>query len=319
MILPPDPDEGALWAFDLGPDAPHPTLTTLVPHSAAHHILGGTPNEAVEWILDLLSQAIGQPCPAPLASAVTSWASDPYSRGSFSYPSWRHAVRRRPARTTRPWPRALRRRAHPERAARLCRWRDGQWHPGGPAPAARAMRRDWPGSPGSGEAPATSADQDRAGARDPASPSSGGHARRGRSAGPDSSGAERRLRNCGCSPRGPGRGATGRQFGHLLDDSGRPRVPDLCRRNGQPGSQQHPGVAAGPRQGQRLRDRPARRPGDRGAEQPQLPAAGRVEVHPRAQRRRAEGRPPVDRHGRRSADCGHVDGGAAGLGRQRHR
>ena len=85
MILPPDPDEGALWAFDLGPDTPHPTLTTLVPHSAAHHILGGTPDEAVEWILDLLSQAIGRPCPAPLASAVTSWASDPYSRGSYSH------------------------------------------------------------------------------------------------------------------------------------------------------------------------------------------------------------------------------------------
>ena len=163
------------------------------------------------------------------------------------------------------------------------------------------------------------ADEDRPGARDPAGPSSGGNAGRGRGAGPDHPGSERRVCNRGCSSRRPGRGATGRQFGHLLDDAGRSGLSALRRRDGQPRSQQHPGVVAGPGQGQRLRDRPAGRPGDRGAQRPELPAAGRVEVHPRTQWRRAEGRPPVDGDSRRGADSGHRDRAVAGLGRQRHR
>ena len=85
MLMPPDRDEGAIWVFDLGEDAPHPTLTAMIPHSTAHHVLDATTDEAATWLLGLLSQAVGGPCPDPLAVAVTSWATDDYSRGSYTH------------------------------------------------------------------------------------------------------------------------------------------------------------------------------------------------------------------------------------------
>ena len=85
MLLPPDPDEGAVWVFDLGEATPHPVLTAQIPHSAAHHVLDNTADQAVQWILRLLSRAVGGPCPDPIAAAVTTWANDEYSRGSYSH------------------------------------------------------------------------------------------------------------------------------------------------------------------------------------------------------------------------------------------
>ena len=85
MLLPPDRNEGAIWVFGLGEAKPHPILAAMIPHSATHHVLDATPDEATVWILGLLSQAVGGLCPAPLAVAVTVWANDEYSRGSYSH------------------------------------------------------------------------------------------------------------------------------------------------------------------------------------------------------------------------------------------
>jgi polyamine oxidase len=43
------------------------------------------PDEAVQWVLDLLAEATGGPCPTPTAVAVTSWANDPYSGGAYTH------------------------------------------------------------------------------------------------------------------------------------------------------------------------------------------------------------------------------------------
>lgn len=85
MLLPPDVDEGAVWVFDLGDATPHPTLTALIPHSCAHHVLHGAADDAVGWTLGLLRRAFGELCPAPLATAVTSWATDRHSLGSYTH------------------------------------------------------------------------------------------------------------------------------------------------------------------------------------------------------------------------------------------
>jgi Flavin containing amine oxidoreductase len=68
--------------IDLGESTSPRSLTALIPHSAAHHVLDCPSDEAVAWILGLLSQAIGRACPAPLASAVTSWETTATAEGS---------------------------------------------------------------------------------------------------------------------------------------------------------------------------------------------------------------------------------------------
>lgn len=84
-----------LDAFGAGP-----VLVFFVFHSDAERLLGadhdgasrdgaglnGTScNGAVRWALGQLAEATGRPCPEPTAVAVTSWGTDPYSRGSYSH------------------------------------------------------------------------------------------------------------------------------------------------------------------------------------------------------------------------------------------
>jgi polyamine oxidase len=85
MLFPEDPDESTMWvighdAFDAGA-----TLVFFIFHGAAGRVLGMTPGETADWACGLLTQAIGVPCPAPAAVAVTSWATDPYSMGAYTH------------------------------------------------------------------------------------------------------------------------------------------------------------------------------------------------------------------------------------------
>ncbi len=85
MVFPHDPEESTIWVFDQDAFGAGPTLVCQVFHSAAGHVLGATEDEATHWVLGLLEAALGGPCPAPTAVAVTSWASDPRSGGSYTH------------------------------------------------------------------------------------------------------------------------------------------------------------------------------------------------------------------------------------------
>jgi monoamine oxidase len=64
-----------------------PTLVFLIFHGAAGRVLESTPDGAAEWVLGMLAEAIGGPCPTPTAAALTSWADDPYSGGAYVGPT----------------------------------------------------------------------------------------------------------------------------------------------------------------------------------------------------------------------------------------
>lgn len=85
MIFPRDPAESTVWMMGLDAFGAGPTLICLVFHSAAGHVLEATPDGAAQWVLDMLAEAIGGPCPAPTAVAVTSWANDPFSGGAYTH------------------------------------------------------------------------------------------------------------------------------------------------------------------------------------------------------------------------------------------
>jgi polyamine oxidase len=85
MLFPRDPAESTLWVIGQDAFGADPTLVCLIFHSAAGHVLEGTPDEAAEWVLGMLGEAIGAPCPAPTAVAVSSWGNDPYSGGAYTH------------------------------------------------------------------------------------------------------------------------------------------------------------------------------------------------------------------------------------------
>lgn len=103
MLFPRDPGEWMVWVMGLdafGAKGTGPVLVFFVFHSAARRLLGtgldgavqdgaglddARRDNAVRWALGQLAEAIGRPCPEPLAVAVTSWGTDPYSCGSYSH------------------------------------------------------------------------------------------------------------------------------------------------------------------------------------------------------------------------------------------
>ncbi len=85
MLFPRDPGEPTLWVIDLDAFGAGPTLVCHVFHSAAGHVLDAHPDQAAEWVLGMIAEAVGGPCPAPSAVAVTSWAADPYSAGAYTH------------------------------------------------------------------------------------------------------------------------------------------------------------------------------------------------------------------------------------------
>jgi polyamine oxidase len=85
MIFPRNPDESTLWVFDKHAFGAGPTLVCHLFHSAAGRLLQATPDQAADWVLGLLAEAVGGPCPPPSAVAVTSWATDPYTGGAYTH------------------------------------------------------------------------------------------------------------------------------------------------------------------------------------------------------------------------------------------
>jgi polyamine oxidase len=85
MFFPRDPDEATIWMIGQDAFGAGPTLICLIFHSAAGRVLEAPPDAAVQWVLDMLAEALGGPCPAPTAVAVTSWANDPYCGGAYTH------------------------------------------------------------------------------------------------------------------------------------------------------------------------------------------------------------------------------------------
>ena len=85
MLFPVDPAEATTWVIDEDDFGVGPALTAVAFASNASHVLGATPEAAAQWLLDMLAQANGGACPAPTAVAVSSWGTDPYSRGSYTH------------------------------------------------------------------------------------------------------------------------------------------------------------------------------------------------------------------------------------------
>ena len=85
MIFPRDSRAPAVWAIGLDAFGAGPVLVYQIFHSAAGHVLGAASDDAAQWVLDLLAEAIGRSCPAPTAVAVTSWANDRYSGGAYTH------------------------------------------------------------------------------------------------------------------------------------------------------------------------------------------------------------------------------------------
>jgi polyamine oxidase len=85
MVFRRDPDDCTIWM--LGQDAfgEGPTLVSTVMQSDVQHVHGLTDNQAAAWVLDMLSEVIGGPCPEPTAVVVTSWANDPHSGGAYTH------------------------------------------------------------------------------------------------------------------------------------------------------------------------------------------------------------------------------------------
>jgi monoamine oxidase len=85
MIFPRDPDAPAVWVIGQDAFGAGPVLVFHIFHTTAGHLLEGTADDAAQWALGLLAEAIGSPPPAPAAVAVTSWAHDPYSGGAYTH------------------------------------------------------------------------------------------------------------------------------------------------------------------------------------------------------------------------------------------
>ena len=85
MLFPHDPDEATVWVIGQDAFRAGPTLVFLVFASAVSHVLDATPDEAANWVLEMLADSIGASCPTPTAIALTGWANDPYSGGAYTH------------------------------------------------------------------------------------------------------------------------------------------------------------------------------------------------------------------------------------------
>ncbi len=62
-----------------------PALVGLVGADNCEHLLGRSPEAAADWMLRIIGEAIGRPCPEPTAIVVSSWTTDPYAGGAYAH------------------------------------------------------------------------------------------------------------------------------------------------------------------------------------------------------------------------------------------
>jgi polyamine oxidase len=85
VVFPTDEDEPAMWVFDLNAFGAGPVLCAHLFHSLTPYLLDQSRTAAVTWFKDKLVEVIGHPAPEPIATAVTSWATDPFTCGAYTH------------------------------------------------------------------------------------------------------------------------------------------------------------------------------------------------------------------------------------------
>ena len=85
IVFPPSDDDPAMWVFDLDAFGVGPVLCAHLFHTLTPHALDRPSEEAVGWLIDVLTDVFGHPVPEPVAAVVTSWAHDPLTGGSYSH------------------------------------------------------------------------------------------------------------------------------------------------------------------------------------------------------------------------------------------
>ena len=85
IVFPPDDNEPAMWVFDLDAFGAGPVLCAHLFHTLTPYALDQPPAQAVAWLRDVLTDVFGRVVPDPIATAVTLWATDPFTRGAYSH------------------------------------------------------------------------------------------------------------------------------------------------------------------------------------------------------------------------------------------
>jgi polyamine oxidase len=85
VLFPTEVDDPASWVFDLDAFSDVPILVCHTFHSATHHLTGRSSGAVGRWVTDMLTMALGAPCPEPVAVTVTGWADDPYALGAYTH------------------------------------------------------------------------------------------------------------------------------------------------------------------------------------------------------------------------------------------
>ena len=84
IVFPSDEGEPSMWVFDLDAFAAGPVLCAHLFHTITPYALDRPPAQAVDWLRASLAEVFGRPVPEPVATAVTSWTTDPYTRGAYT-------------------------------------------------------------------------------------------------------------------------------------------------------------------------------------------------------------------------------------------
>jgi polyamine oxidase len=140
VLFPSETGEPALWVFDLDAFSGVPILVCHTFHSATSHLANGSTAAAALWVTGMIAEALGSPCPDPVAIAVTGWAADPYAASAYTHaPPGSANADLDLLGTTGGRPPALRGRAHAERATRLRRRCHDERNPRGQAAARHTL------------------------------------------------------------------------------------------------------------------------------------------------------------------------------------
>ncbi len=83
-VFPRDREGSSVALFGMDAFGCGPTLVAFVFRSAIERFDQSSPEETAAWVLELMSEVTGAPCPEPDVVAVSSWGADPYTRGAYT-------------------------------------------------------------------------------------------------------------------------------------------------------------------------------------------------------------------------------------------
>jgi len=83
--LPPDGRPAVDFVMGLDGFIGEPVLVACAYGSSVAVLADGSETSTVAQLLDLVSKAVGQPAPQPVATVRSGWGSDPFSRGAYAY------------------------------------------------------------------------------------------------------------------------------------------------------------------------------------------------------------------------------------------